>query len=480
METFEITRFCFLRALAFIYCVGFAVVITQFRALCGERGILPVRLFLERVTFRQAPSIFWLNSSDRFTSAMGWLGFALAAFALSSGSDRFGFSVHIATWFLLWLLYLSYVNVGQTFYSFGWETLLLEAGLLAIFLGPADIPTPKVVIWMLRWLLFRVMFGAGMIKLRGDRCWWDLTCLHYHYQTQPMPNPLSWYFHRMPGWFHKGCVLYTHFVELIVPWGYFAGGNVAAGAGMLSALFQLTLIFSGNLSWLNWLTLVLCIPCFNDAFLGSPISFALPTVGATPILYLVVLLIVTVTVIVLSIEPAINLFSPRQRMNASFDSLHLVNTYGAFGSITKRRLEIIIQGTNSMHPDAMADWKDYTFKGKPGPVDQCPPIVAPYHMRLDWLMWFAAMGSHNYYPWFAFLIAKLLRGDHDVLRLMRHNPFLDAPPRYIRAELYEYTFTKPGEKGWWNREYVGTYLRPISLQDYNVRHYLRLRGGVPE
>lgn len=482
METFELTRFLFLRALALIYCVAFAAAINQFRPLCGERGLLPVPLFLKRVSWREAPSLFCLHFSDRFAATLSWLGLGLSLIALSGIADNAGFIVSIGLWFTLWILYLSFVNVGQTWYSFGWETLLLETGFLAIFLSPAHVAAPEVLIWLVRWLLFRLMFGAGLIKIRSDTCWWDLTCLHSYYQTQPMPNPLSWYFHYLPGSFQKFCVVMTHVIELIVPFFYFAPAPFCYIAGILTFYFQFMLIVSGNLSWLNYLTLVLTISCFDDAFWMHVISWTPAALAATPMAWDSLLVVLTIAIVILSIRPAINLFSADQRMNASFDPLHIVNTYGAFGSITRRRFEVIVQGTTAEIPDESAEWLEYEFRGKPGDVRRCPPIVAPYHLRLGWLLWFAAMAGPGRFPWFTHLIAKLLVGDKETLGLLRINPFPDAPPTYVRAELYEYEFTKPGSgsSDWWTRRRIGEYLRPYSLEDPVIGFSLTQRGWEEE
>src|SRR5215510_15288620 len=192
---FWLTRFCFQRALGGIYLIAFLIAPTQFIPLLGQRGLRPVRLFVRQVPFRRAPSLFYVNCSDRFITAMIWCGVVLSCFAVTGFSESFGLSVSVLTWALLWAIYLSYVNVGQTFYGFGWETMLLETGFLAIFLGDMNTRVPVIMIWLVRWVLFRNMLGAGLIKLRGDRCWRDLTCLDYHYEKQPIPNPLSWYFH---------------------------------------------------------------------------------------------------------------------------------------------------------------------------------------------------------------------------------------------------------------------------------------------
>ena len=230
-DRYWLTRLVLQRGLALVYLIAFIAVIHQFNPLLGEHGLLPVPRFVRKSASLMSPSIFFWFPKDFAFDLFGWVGIALSLFALSGFSERFGNTVSAATWFLLWVIYLSYVNVGQTFYGFGWETLLLEAGFLAIFLGCRKTTPPLLVILLYQWLLFRLMFGAGLIKLRGDSCWRDLTCLNYFYETQPMPNPLSWYFHWQPEWFHKLCVLFNHFTELVVPFAYFAPMPVKRGGG---------------------------------------------------------------------------------------------------------------------------------------------------------------------------------------------------------------------------------------------------------
>src|SRR2546426_1423741 len=214
------SRFLFERALAAMYLVGFAVAANQFVPLLGQRGLLPVSRFTQFVPFRSSPSLFFLSPTDTAFRVCAWLGIGLAVLALTGWPQQRGTMVSGIVWALMWVLYLSFVNVGQTFYSFGWESLLLESGFLAIFLGARNVAPPVIVMWLFRWVLFRLMFGAGLIKLRGDPCWRDLTCLVYHYETQPIPNTLSWYFHQLPVPFHKAGVLFNHLVELILPFGY--------------------------------------------------------------------------------------------------------------------------------------------------------------------------------------------------------------------------------------------------------------------
>src|SRR3954465_4476223 len=260
MTDYWYSRLLFERSLALLYLVGFLVAANQFVPLLGEHGLEPVSRFVRYVPFRASPSIFFFAPTDTAFRIAAWTGVALAAIAIGGLADRLPMFAHAALWAAMWLLYLSFVNVGQTFYGFGWETLLLETGFLTIFLGSAT-TTPIVWLnWADRWLLFRVMFGAGLIKLRGDSCWRDLTCLDYYFETQPMPNPLSWYFHWLPrSILHSGVVV-NHIVEIGVPFGYFLPQPFAGAAGILTILFQLILIVSGNLSWLNGLTTVLAIP----------------------------------------------------------------------------------------------------------------------------------------------------------------------------------------------------------------------------
>src|SRR5437588_6090478 len=452
---FWLTRFCFQRALAGIYLIAFLIAANQFIPLLGTRGLQPVQLFVRHVPFRRAPSLFYINSSDSFVVAMIWCGVGLSCFAVTGWSASFGLIVSMVTWALLWVISRSLVNVGQTFYGFGWETMLTETGFLGIFLGSSNTRAPVVVMWLILWLLFRTMFGAGMIKLRADSCWRELTCLYYHYETQPLPNPLSWYFHHLPRWVHKAGVLFNHFVELIVPWFYFAPAPLCYWAGGLTILFQITLILSGNLSWLNYITIVLCIPCFDDRFLTRIIHISHSVPANMTLLHAIAVGTVAVIVLALSWRPARNLFSRRQLINASFEPLHLVNTYGAFGAVTRERFEVVIKGTDAEVPGTDAEWREYEFKGKPGDVNRRPCIVSPYHWRLDWQMWFAAMSPPEFHPWVFALLEKLLEGEKRILRLLARNPFPNAPPKFIRADWYRYRFTKPGDRDWWTRTYVG-------------------------
>src|SRR6266511_3985882 len=407
-----LARLVFQRALGLIYLDAFLVALLQFRGLLGEHGLLPIPRFVAAVPFRASPSAFHWRYSDWLFAGVAWTGIVLAAAVVIGIADRVPTPIAMVMWLVLWALYLSIVNVGQTWYSFGWETLLCEVGFLSIFLGNAQVAPASPIMVLLLWILFRVEFGAGLIKMRGDRCWRDLTCLYYHHETQPMPNPLSWWFHHLPRPLHRAEVLGNHFAQLVVPWLLFLPQPVA--------------------------------------------SFA------------AVVVLVTGLVLVLSWRPARNLFSADQQMNSSVDPLHLVNTYGAFGSVTKERYEVIVEGTDEAVVTPSTVWREYEFKGKPGDVMRRPPQFAPYHLRLDWLMWFAAMSSPMYHEWFVPLIAKLLEADPRVLALLRHDPFAGSRPRFVRARLFLYRFTTPAERretgAWWHRRYVSEYVRPVTLR----------------
>jgi len=451
------------RGLGFIYLMAFLVALNQFRPLCGDRGLLPALPFMRLIPFREAPSIFYLLRGDRAYFLFAVLGVLLSVLAVTGISDAYGTTLSMLVWFLLWVIYLSYVNIGQTFYAFGWESLLLECGFLAIFLGPTGTEPSWLVIWLFRWLGFRVMFGAGLIKLRGDQCWRDLTCLDYHFETQPMPNPASRLFHRLPPSVRKAGVLFNHFAEVALPFLFFASQPVATIAAAGSLLFLLSIIVSGNFAWLNWLTAVICLSPLDGSLIAGLLNLAPPPLIPQPPLFQVLTLALVAMVVVKSVQPVKNLISKEQIMNTSFDPFHLVNTYGAFGSITKERYEIVLEGTDELKVTEQTSWKAYEFRGKPGDPLRMPPVIAPYHLRLDWLMWFEAMpyqGGHS--RWFIQLVAKLLQGDHQTLRLLLKNPFPHHPPHFVRALYYRYTF---GKEKWWDRELVGEYLVPLSLDD---------------
>lgn len=486
---YQLTRFVFLRFLGLIYFVAFLALAEQWRPLIGSDGLLPANEFLGDVrarlglgaAFWRLPGVFWLGSSDAALGVGAWLGVALSLVLMLGLAD----APLLAA---LWVLYLSFVHIGQIFYGYGWESLLCETGFLAIFLVPAwsakpfvgSVPWPVLV--LLRWLTFRVMFGAGLIKLRGDSCWTDLSCLAYHYETQPLPNPLSAAFHHLPERVHQLGVLFNHFAELVAPFGVFGPKRLRYAAGTVIIAFQLALIASGNLSFLNWLTITIALSCFDDdalarltprriraRFFERPLPLGRMRRNLTAALLGVIAL--------LSLNPIVNLLSPRQRMNAAFDPFELVNTYGAFGSINRERNEIILEGTSDRQVDSSTHWVAFELPCKPGDPRRRPCLASPYQYKLDWQMWFASFSSAGAEPWLIHLTDKLLRGDHVVDRLFARQPFAREPPRYIRALYYRYRLASPGAVGpYWERQLLGEYLRPVALGDPDLEAYLEEHG----
>jgi hypothetical protein len=465
---YSISRLLIGRGLAGIYLVAFLVAVMQFRPLLGERGLLPAPQFLRAVPFMSAPSLFQWRYSDRMLGIVAWSGAGIAALLLLGLPQAMSLPLTMLAWIVLWALYLSIVNIGQTFYAFGWESLLLEAGFLAIFLGGDQFAPSALVIFLYRWLAFRVEFGAGLIKMRGDRCWRDLTCLDYHHETQPMPNPLSWYFHHLPKRLHRLEVLGNHAAQLIVPFGLFLPQPVAAMAGTYMIATQLYLVVSGNYAWLNWVTIVVAVAALPDWLLGPLLPFAGRAVIEPPAAFTAGAIGLTVLVAALSYQPVRNLLGRRQLMNYSFNALHIVNTYGAFGSVTRHRDEVIVEGTQVASPTESSEWLEYEFKGKPGDPRRRPPQFAPYHLRLDWLMWFLPLSPAYGEQWFMRFLEGLLRNEPALLGLLRSNPFPHRPPVTIRARLYRYRYTTWSERrasgAWWVRELMGDYFPAVSLR----------------
>jgi len=469
-----------------MYLNAFLIAFHQAPALVGEYGLLPMRHFLARANFGDTPTLFFLNSSNPVIYGVAVAGILLSLAAIFGLFDGRRIWLSLLGWATLWLCYLSFVNAGQTFWGFGWEMLILEVGFLAIFFGPNSVAAPAVMPWLFRWLLFRLMFGAGMIKVRGDSCWLDLTCMYYHYETQPLPNPLSWFFHHLPSGLHKIEVGFTHFVEIIVPFGFFFPPVIRWPALVMTAFFQFVLLLSGNLAWLNFMTLVLCFGCLDDqALMRLGVTARSSMHQYVRWFHLCLVPVVATLILVLSYAPFKNLLAREQQMNASFDPLHLVNTYGAFGSVTRTRYELVIEGTDDDVPVANSRWRAYEFKRKPGDISRMPQQISPYYFKLDWQIWFAAMTPYWDHPWTLNLVAKLLQNDAGTLGLLAHNPFPDRAPKFIRIERYEYHFTdalEPDDDGrilWWKRRHSDAYLPPLSLADPEFAGLLRQLGWLP-
>ncbi|MFA6082881.1 lipase maturation factor family protein [Mucilaginibacter sp.] len=494
--TYWLTRFAILRLLGITYAVAFLVAINQIVPLIGSNGLLPVDVYLKQISaalgsngagFVRLPSLFWLWHSDMALLTIAWIGFILSCIVAAGYTNAIQLAV-------LWFLYMSFVHVGQDWYSYGWEIQLTETGFLAIFLCPLldmrpfpRYAPPMPIIVLFRWLAFRIMLGSGLIKYRGDEIWRNGTALYYYFETQPIPGPLTRWFHFLPHALLKIGVWFNWLAELVAPWFVFWPRLARHIAGSVIVLFQIAIILSGNLSFLNWLTIIPALACFDDSFWSRLLPRTLVHKAETaanraktskPML--ISAWVAAGVIILLSIRPALNILSPSQIMNTSFDRLGLVNTYGAFGSVGQERFNVVFEGTMDKMPNDKANWKPYIYKGLPVSLNKRPPQIAPYQLRLDWQMWFAAMSSPNEYPWTLYLVWKLLHNDPGALSLFAGNPFPAGPPRYIRAVLYRYKFASPGnpQGRLWNREQISIWLPAMSANDPDLIKFLKGAGWV--
>ncbi|CAF3295058.1 unnamed protein product [Rotaria socialis] len=501
-NTYFHTRILFVRLLGLVYTFSFLAAYHQAPVLIGYQGLYQSHIHMKQMKERygiwQSPSMFyflpWMDTSDISLRTICAAGTLLGIFLLFTGRCN---SIIL---FILWCFQTSILNIGQLFYGFGWETQILETTFLGMFLVPLyslskidrHSPPSILFIFLMRFLIARIMLGAGLIKIRGDQCWRDLTCMQYHYETQPIPNAISYYLHQTPASFHKFEVLVNHFIELIAPFLCFGPRrSIRHIGGTLQILFQILLIISGNLSVLNWVTIAPALWCFDDTYPLYKYIFKRQTY--TEIIYCgirrrikvlnsIIKLFVFSLIIFLSIDPVLNLFSRYQRMNSSFDRFNLVNTYGAFGSVGKIRNEVIITGCNKSTVEQCSHdnaWLEYEFSCKPGKIDKTPCFSAPYHRRLTWQLWFAAMQNLQYNPWLIHLMVHLLASDQyspvNVVLSVGGNPFPDAPPRFIKADLYRYKFASlgSGDKNWWTRTYQQSYAPIFELKSPQLKSILR-------
>jgi len=465
---FARVEWLFLRLLAAIYLIAFASLAMQIKGLIGAHGILPLGGYLAAVSktlgsrgYWSMPTIFWLAHGDGFLEGVCIAGVVISV-ALLAGMLK-GLWERLLL-IGLYALYLSLSTAGQDFLSFQWDSLLLETGFLAMFLGNS-----KFVVLLFRWLLFRLMFLSGIVKLSSnDPVWRDLSALAYHYMTQPLPTPVAWYMYQLPLAMQRFSTAFTLFIELLVPFLFFAPRlwRFCGAAGVL--LLQILIFLTGNYTFFNLLTIALCVLLFDDQALH------LRWLGARgERTSRIAVVAVAIVILALSISELNEMFfeitpeaeSALVRIAGPFQ---IANTYGLFASMTTTRPEIIVQGSN----DGVA-WLDYEFRYKPGDLRQSPHWVAPYQPRLDWQMWFAALTDYRGAPWFTNFMVRLLQGSPDVLGLLEQNPFPNAPPKYVRAELFDYTFTDFAMRrttgDWWARRPQGLYFPQISLEDIRPR-----------
>lgn len=486
-----VVRLIFLRGLGLVYFVAFTSIFIQVLGLIGRNGILPAEAFLQQAAaqvsgmerFFLVPTLFWMNCSDlalRLLTGCGAVLSLLVVCGIASGPLLF----------CLWFMYLSVVTVGGDFMSFQWDILLLETGFLAIFFAQfrlfdllwaqqarqmQTIAPPVVVLWLLRFLLFKLMLSSGCVKLlSGDPTWLNFTALDFHYWTQPLPTPVAWCIAQMPNWFQKLSVSVTFFIEIIVPFLIFTTRRLRLIAACLVAFLQIIIALTGNYTFFNLLTILLCMPLLDDAYLLKLVPAKLKTrvgrsVQTAPLKAphkAVMCCLVSLIILLTVVRPSAGIMVPDPIRSLAFtlSPFHLVNSYGLFAVMTTSRKEIIVEGSDDGH-----DWQAYEFPFKPGDVKRAPPWVAPYQPRLDWQMWFAALGSSADSPWLTHFMLCLLKGSPEVRALLASVPFSGHTPRFVRATLYDYRFTNFAERNktgaWWKREYIAPFFPIVTLHE---------------
>jgi hypothetical protein len=479
-STYFLSARLFRRGLGLIFFAAFLSLGIQVDGLIGRDGILPSGAFLEQArselgpaAYRLVPTLCWLSPGDGFLHALCGGGLALSLLLVFDIAPA-------AALVLLWAFYLSLVSVGQVFLQYQWDALLLEISLLTIFLtplrlraGPGREPSPPAAaLFLLRWLLFRLMFSSGIVKLAsGDPSWRSLTALTHHYETQPLPTPIAWYAHRLPTGFHAFSTLVMFSVEILAPFFLFAPRRLRHAAAAVIGGLEILIALSGNYAFFNFLTLALCLLAFDDRAL-APLVGAAPAASASagPLRRRAGNVAAGI-LFALSLIPVAALLRPARwprtvlRIYGVVEPFQSVNGYGLFAVMTTSRSEIVVEGSRDGR-----EWRAYEFRWKPGDLRRRPRFVEPHQPRLDWQMWFAALGGYRENPWFVELLRRLLEGSPPVLRLLGRNPFPDSPPRYIRATVYDYRFTDfPTRRRtghWWRRTPIGPYC-PVFTRNFS-------------
>jgi predicted DCC family thiol-disulfide oxidoreductase YuxK len=461
---FALTQWLFVRMLAVIYAIAFGSLTVQVKGLLGSHGVLPVGDYLKAVAesaggarFFYVPTVFWLNYSDGVLLGVCWAGVVIAALVLVGVFQRAGLAI-------LFVLYLSLSSAGQEFLSFQWDSLLIEAGFLAIFLGNA-----RVVAWLFRWLLFRLVFLSGAVKiLSHDKTWRDLSALNYHYWTQPLPNRISWFMAQFPDWFQRMSTAFVLGAELGIPFLIFAPRRLRIFAAKWLLILQVLIFLTGNYTFFNLLAMALCVFLFDDRTFERWLKPPLQAKARATRMERFVVALVTALVLTIGLSRMIEAFSgeaiePLHTIVKYTAPLEIVNSYGLFATMTTSRPEIIVEG--SMDGES---WMAYSFPYKPGDLGRAPRWVEPHQPRLDWQMWFAALENYRENPWFVNFAVKLLEGSPEVRGLLEADPFGGKAPRYVRAVLYDYSFTGAEERrrtgNWWKREAKGLYLPAVGLK----------------
>lgn len=467
-ENYTIAAKFFPRLLGVIYFFAFGAFIFQIKGLLGVNGILPIQTYLKRIKRYQPyplkricliPTLFWLEDSDAMLMGVVCTGTFLSVLLV------FGIAPPLLL-FLLYILYLSIVNSGQDFLGYGWEGLLLETTLQAILLSLTTVP--NMMVWLsTSALIFRFHVQAGAVKLIScDASWRNLTAVACHYQTQPLPNTIAWFAHKLPLWFQKASAVIMFALEMVLPFGIFFNEYIRLVVFFGLFGLQWLIWFTGNFSFLNYLTAVMVTVLVSNTFLNwlsTP-----PEALVSPPLWLdFTLTFLGSLLLLLQLLRLWHQHFPNKNLETILHwcgLYHIANRYGIFAVMTTHRYEIVLEGSEDG-----STWKEYFFRYKPSEVTRRPRRIAPYQPRLDWQAWFLPFSNFDQEIWFQNFCYHLLKGTPEVLTLLRSSPFQDKPPKFVRALAYEYTFSnfqQLREKGvWWNRQLIGHFSPTLSLKD---------------
>lgn len=587
MDNTKSARNAFLYFMALVYMFAFASWFLQVPGLYGNDGLLPIKNVLSidktrpvETLFSEKPTILWLFLFYGFSHQLALeivclLGVGLAFLCLIFRTFRSS-----PIFAALWFLYFSIFQVGQTFSWFQWDTLLLESGFLAILVAPL---TPKhrndaqhrLPFFLVRWLLFRLMFASGIVKLTsGCPTWWGLTALDYHFETQCIPTPFSWWSHQFPKWILKLGVVGTYVIEIALPFLFFAPIRKLRLIGAYGqVLLMAAIILTGNYNFFNLLTVALCFSVIDDNHVryitmaekrhptkertlhrvvsqGGTVAVCLAYAYFTAKLFglrlyekrqpiysdiefteadfmkwteeavavgmwlatvwfvyesfatlyyclrsktfvqkmwnllkYAAMLAICIYMFAISMVPLSTVAKnskPWQTVNewhAATDKYQLVHSYGLFRRMTGvgGRPEVVLEGSML----ETGPWQEIPFLYKPGNTTRGLPCVAPHQPRLDWQMWFAALGQYQHNTWFVNLANKILIGEGEVLKLLdwENYPFKANPPNFVRADLYHYRFTRLRRdgsipKGVWTRKHSRSYLPVLSKDDKQLKEFL--------
>jgi hypothetical protein len=501
-------RWIFLRCLGLIYFSAFYSLLFQIRGLIGPDGILPAADYLKAVAsafpamkFWYAPTLFWFGATDHAIMTVCWLGVVASLLVILNIWPR-------ASLLVCFICFLSFVSAAQDFSNYQSDGMLLEAGFIALFFAPPGFlpglgranPPSRASLFLLQWEWFRIYFESGVAKIAsGDVAWRKLTAMDDYYQNGPLPTWIGWYVQQLPHWFHASAVIYTLVTELIIVWMLFLPRRFRILCFCIVTPFEVSIILTANYTFLNYLVFLLGFLLLDDRLIGWIVPAGIRTrVEAitswsflkTPVPGEVgnaklnnrsqvtwrerltlfrrsIVLVCLGFVFYAATAQLIWMFAPSfplpQPPVRALEPLRIANRYGLFAVMTHGRYEIEFQGSQDGKT-----WTAYPFRYKPQDLHEAPGIYAPYQPRFDWNLWFASLGPWQDSRFVVWTEERLIKNNGDVLELFAKNPFPNAPPREVRAVIYQYWFTdlrtKKVNGNWWRRELLGEYAPALQRQ----------------